>query len=234
MKKTTTIILIAVIAVLAVWAIGGYNSLVGMDEGVSNQWANVETQYQRRADLIPNLVNTVKGYAAHEQETLQGVIEARSKATQIKVDPADLTPEKLAEYQAAQGQLASALGKLLAITENYPDLKANQNFLELQAQLEGTENRINVARKNFNDAARAYNTAIRRFPKNILAGLFGFDKRAYFEAQEGGSSADGRVLKGRNNYRRKDIPGNTFIEKHFRGCLYNPCLTGSSPDHMVI
>ena len=174
---------------LAVWAIGGYNSLVGMDEGVSNQWANVETQYQRRADLIPNLVNTVKGYAAHEQETLQGVIEARSKATQIKVDPADLTPEKLAEYQAAQGQLASALGKLLAITENYPDLKANQNFLELQAQLEGTENRINVARKNFNDAARAYNTAIRRFPKNILAGLFGFDKRAYFEAQEGAEVA---------------------------------------------
>ena len=189
MKKTTTIILIAVIALLAVWAVGGYNSLVGMNEGVSNQWANVETQYQRRADLIPNLVNTVKGYAAHEQETLQGVIEARSKATQIKVDPTDLTPERLAQYQQAQGQLATALGKLLAITENYPDLKANQNFLELQAQLEGTENRINVARKNFNDAARAYNTAIRRFPKNILAGLFGFDKRAYFEAQEGAEVA---------------------------------------------
>ena len=189
MKKTTTIILIVVIAVLAVWAVTGYNSLVGMDEGVSNQWANVETQYQRRADLIPNLVNTVKGYAAHEQETLTGVVEARSKATQIKVDPADLTPEKLAEYQAAQGQLATALGKLLAITENYPDLKANQNFLELQAQLEGTENRINVARKNFNDAAKAYNTAIRRFPKNILAGMFGFDKRAYFEAAEGAEQA---------------------------------------------
>ena len=170
MKKTTTIILIVVIAVLAIWAVTGYNSLVGMDEGVSNQWANV-------------------GYAAHEQETLTGVVEARSKATQIKVDPADLTPEKLAEYQAAQGQLATALGKLLAITENYPDLKANQNFLELQAQLEGTENRINVARKNFNDAAKEFNTAIRRFPKNILAGLFGFEKRAYFEAQAGAETA---------------------------------------------
>ena len=182
MKKTTTLIIIVVIAIVAIWAVTGYNGLVSMDEKVSNQWANVETQYQRRADLIPNLVNTVKGYAAHEQETLEGVIEARSKATQIKVDPADLTPEKLAEYQAAQGQLASALGKLLAITENYPDLKANQNFLELQAQLEGTENRINVARKNFNDTARAFNTAILRFPKNIQAGLFGFEKRAYFEA----------------------------------------------------
>ena len=189
MKKVTVIIIVAIVAVIAVWAVNGYNSLVGMDEGVSNQWANVETQYQRRADLIPNLVNTVKGYAAHEQETLQGVIEARSKATQIKVDPTDLTPERLAQYQQAQGQLATALGKLLAITENYPDLKANQNFLELQAQLEGTENRINVARKNFNDAARAYNTAIRRFPKNILAGLFGFDKRAYFEAQDGAETA---------------------------------------------
>ena len=180
MKKVTIIIIVAVVAVIAIWAVSGYNSLVGMDENVSNQWANVETQYQRRADLIPNLVNTVKGYAAHEKETLEGVIAARSQATQIKVDPTDLTPEKLAEYQKAQGQLATALGKLLAITENYPDLKANQNFLELQAQLEGTENRINVARKNFNDAAKAYNTTIRRFPKNILAGMFGFDKRAYF------------------------------------------------------
>lgn len=189
MKKVTIIILVAVVAIIAFWAISGYNSLVSMDENVSNQWANVETQYQRRADLIPNLVNTVKGYAAHEKETLEGVIAARSQATQIKVDPTDLTPEKLAEYQKAQDQLATALGKLLAITENYPDLKANQNFLELQAQLEGTENRINVARKNFNDAAKAYNTAIRRFPKNILAGMFGFDKRAYFEAAEGAEQA---------------------------------------------
>ena len=189
MKKVTIIIIVAVVAIIAIWAVSGYNSLVGMDENVSNQWANVETQYQRRADLIPNLVNTVKGYAAHEKETLEGVIAARSQATQIKVDPTDLTPEKLAEYQKAQGQLATALGKLLAITENYPDLKANQNFLELQAQLEGTENRINVARKNFNDAAKTYNTTIRRFPKNILAGMFGFDKRAYFEAAEGAEQA---------------------------------------------
>lgn len=189
MKKVTIIIIVAVVTIIAIWAVSGYNSLVGMDENVSNQWANVETQYQRRADLIPNLVNTVKGYAAHEKETLEGVIAARSQATQIKVDPTDLTPEKLAEYQKAQGQLATALGKLLAITENYPDLKANQNFLELQAQLEGTENRINVGRKNFNDAAKTYNTAIRRFPKNILAGMFGFDKRAYFEAAEGAEQA---------------------------------------------
>lgn len=188
-KGTITIIIVAIVAIIAFWAINGYNSLVSMDENVSNQWANVETQYQRRADLIPNLVNTVKGYAAHEKETLEGVIAARSQATQIKLDPTDLTPEKLAEYQKAQGQLATALGKLLAITENYPDLKANQNFLELQAQLEGTENRINVARKNFNDSAKAYNTAIRRFPKNILAGMFGFDKRAYFEAAEGAEQA---------------------------------------------
>ena len=187
--KKGTIITLAVVAIIVIWAISGYNGLVSMDENVSGQWSNVETQYQRRADLIPNLVNTVKGYAAHEKETLEGVIAARSQATQIKVDPTDLTPEKLAEYQKAQGQLATALGKLLAITENYPDLKANQNFLELQAQLEGTENRINVARKNFNDAAKAYNTTIRRFPKNILAGMFGFDKRAYFEAAEGAEQA---------------------------------------------
>lgn len=145
--KKSVIILIAVVAVIVIWAISAYNGLVSMDENVSSQWANVETQYQRRADLIPNLVNTVKGYASHEKETLEGVVEARSKATQIKVDANDLTPEKLAEYQKAQGAVTSALGKLLAITENYPDLKANQNFLELQAQLEGTENRINVARK---------------------------------------------------------------------------------------
>ena len=187
--KKAIIIVVAVVAIVVIWCITGYNSLVGMEENVNNQWANVETQYQRRSDLIPNLVNTVKGYATHEQETLEGVVEARSKATQIKVDPQNLTPEKLAEYQQAQGQLATALGKLLAITENYPDLKANQNFLELQAQLEGTENRITVARKNFNDAAREFNTSIRRFPKNILAGLFGFDKRTYFEAQEGAETA---------------------------------------------
>lgn len=145
--KKSIIIILAVVAILVIWVVSVYNGLVTMDENVSGQWANVETQYQRRADLIPNLVNTVKGYASHEKETLEGVVEARSKATQIKVDAEGLTPEKLAEYQKAQGAVTSALGKLLAITENYPDLKANQNFLELQAQLEGTENRINVARK---------------------------------------------------------------------------------------
>lgn len=191
MKKSVIILLsiLAVVAIIIVSSISTYNGLVTMDENVSGQWANVETQYQRRADLIPNLVNTVKGYASHEKETLEGVVEARSQATQIKVDANDLTPQKLAEYQKAQGAVSSALGKLLAITENYPDLKANQNFLELQAQLEGTENRINVARKNFNDAAQAYNTTIRRFPKSIFAGMFGFEKRAYFEATEGAEKA---------------------------------------------
>lgn len=166
--KKSTIIIIVVVALLAIWGVSGYNGLVTMDENVSGQWSNVETQYQRRADLIPNLVNTVKGYASHEKETLEGVVEARSKATQMTVDANDLTPEKLAEYQKAQGAVTSALGKLLAITENYPDLKANQNFLELQAQLEGTENRINVARTNFNNAAKNFNTAIRRFQKTFL------------------------------------------------------------------
>ena len=187
--KKSTLGIIAVVAIVVIWAISGYNSLVTLDEKVSTSWSNVETQYQRRVDLIPNLVSTVKGYASHEKETLQGVIEARSKATSIKVDADNLTPEKLAEYQKAQGDVTSALGKLLAITENYPDLKANQNFLELQAQLEGTENRINVARMEFNKTAQELNTTIRRFPKNILASLFGIDKRAYFEAAEGAEQA---------------------------------------------
>ena len=160
-----------------------------MDENVSGQWANVETQYQRRADLIPNLVNTVKGYATHEKETLEGVVAARSQATQIKVDAADLTPEKLAEYQKAQGAVTSALGKLLAITENYPDLKANQNFLELQAQLEGTENRITEARKRYNEAVQDYNVLIRKFPNNLFARMFGFSKKEKFEASSGASEA---------------------------------------------
>lgn len=188
MKKSVIIIIVLAVVLIGFGATS-YNGLVTMEENVSGKWSNVETQYQRRADLIPNLVNTVKGYASHEKETLEGVVAARSQATQIKVDPANLTPEKLAEYQKAQGAVTSALGKLLAITENYPDLKANQNFLELQAQLEGTENRINVARKNFNDAAQEYNTSIRRFPKNIFAGMFGFEKRAYFEAEEGSEKA---------------------------------------------
>lgn len=187
--KKSTIAIIVLVAIVAIWGISSYNSLTKMDEKVSSEWANVETQYQRRADLIPNLVNTVKGYASHEKETLEGVIAARSQATQMKVDATNLTPEKLAEYQQAQGAITSALGKLLAITENYPDLKANQNFLELQAQLEGTENRINVARTNFNNTAKSFNTSIRLFPKNIIASLCGFEKRPYFEAEAGAEKA---------------------------------------------
>ena len=187
--KKSTIILIAVIAIAAIWGISAYNGLVKMDESVNTAWSNVENQYQRRADLIPNLVNTVKGYAAHEKETLEAVMAARSKATQMTIDADNLTPEKLQEYQKAQGEIGSALGRLLAITENYPDLKANQNFMELQAQLEGTENRISVERRNFNEVARTYNTSIRTFPKSILAGMFGFDKRPYFEAEEGANKA---------------------------------------------
>ena len=187
--KKSTIILIAVIAIAAIWGISAYNGLVKMDESVNTAWSNVENQYQRRADLIPNLVNTVKGYAAHEKETLEAVMAARSKATQMTIDADNLTPEKLQEYQKAQGEIGSALGRLLAITENYPDLKANQNFMELQAQLEGTENRISVERRNFNEVAREYNTSIRTFPKSILAGMFGFDKRPYFEAEEGANKA---------------------------------------------
>lgn len=191
MKKGTIIIIVvlAVIAILALWAVGGYNGLVTAEETVTSQWANVENQYQRRADLIPNLVATVKGYAQHESETLENVMAARAKATQMTVDPTDLTPEKLQEFQEAQGQLSTALGRLLMITENYPDLKANQNFLELQSQLEGTENRIAVERMRFNEVAKAYNTNIRHFPRNILASLFGFEKKPYFEAEEGASQA---------------------------------------------
>ena len=178
-----------VVLVLALWGVGSYNGLVSMDEEVNGKWANVETQYQRRSDLVPNLVATVKGYAQHEQSTLEAVMKARSQATQIKVDPANCTPQQLAAYQKAQGDVTSALGKLLAITENYPQLKANENFLELQSQLEGTENRINVARKDFNDAAQEYNKTIRRFPRSIIAGMCGFDKRTYFEAEAGADKA---------------------------------------------
>ena len=187
--KKSTIILIAVVAIAAIWGISAYNGLVKMDESVNTAWSNVENQYQRRADLIPNLVNTVKGYAAHEKETLEAVMAARSKATQMTVDADNLTPEKLQEYQKAQGEIGAALGRLLAITENYPDLKANQNFMELQAQLEGTENRISVERRNFNEVAREYNTSIRTVPKTLIAGVCGFDKRPYFEAEEGANKA---------------------------------------------
>lgn len=188
-KNKGLIITIVVIALVAIWGISSYNGLVSMDENVSHSWANVETQYQRRSDLIPNLVNTVKGYAKHESETLESVMAARSQATQVKIDPSNCTPQQLAAYQKAQGDVTTALGKLLAITENYPDLKANQNFLELQSQLEGTENRINVARKDFNDTAKKYNTSLRRFPRNIIASMFGFEKRNYFEAEAGAEKA---------------------------------------------
>lgn len=188
-KNLGWIIPVGIIVVLVMWAIGGYNGMVKMDEQVQNKWANVETQYQRRADLIPNLVSTVKGYAKHEQQTLEDVVKARSEATQVKVDAENLTPEKLAAFQKAQSGVSSALGRLLAVAENYPDLKANQNFLELQSQLEGTENRITVARKDFNDAAKSYNQSIRQFPKNILAGMFGFEKKSYFEAEAGSEKA---------------------------------------------
>ena len=167
----------------------GYNRLVEQDEAIAQQWAQVENAYQRRADLIPNLVNTVKGYADFEQETLTRVIEARSKATSINVDAENLSPEVIQNFQAAQDQLSSALSRLLVTVERYPDLKANQNFLELQSQLEGTENRIAFERKKFNDAVGLYNTSVRRFPRNIIAMIFGFDRKGYFEAEEGAEKA---------------------------------------------
>ena len=190
--KKGTITLIVVAAVLLggfLWVKNVYNQIVVSDEYVQSMWAQVENVYQRRADLIPNLVSTVKGYAAHESETLESVVAARSKATQVTVDPSDLTPEALARYNAAQGELSNALGRLLMIQESYPDLKANQNFLELQAQLEGTENRIATERMKFNDAVKSFNTGIRRFPDNIIASMFGFEKKGYFEAQEGAQAA---------------------------------------------
>ena len=189
MKKSSVIIVLIVAAIVVVWGITGYNGLVSMDEGVQTKWADVETQYQRRADLIPNLVNTVKGYAAHESETLQAVVEARAKATSVNIDPTNMSAEQIANFQKAQDGVSSALGRLLVTVEKYPDLKANENFKELQAQLEGTENRISVARRDYNEAARKYNTSLRSFPKNILAGMFGFEKKAYFEAQEGSEQA---------------------------------------------
>ena len=187
--KKSTIIIIAVAVLAVVWGITGYNGLVSMDEGVQTKWADVETQYQRRADLIPNLVNTVKGYATHESETLQAVVEARAKATSMNIDPSNMSAEQIANFQKAQDGVSSALGRLLVTVEKYPDLKANENFRELQAQLEGTENRISVARRDYNEAARKYNTTLRSFPKNILAGMFGFEKKSYFEAQEGSEQA---------------------------------------------
>jgi LemA protein len=178
-----------IIAVIVLWMISMYNGLVSSRENVTSKWANVEAQYQRRADLIPNLVNTVKGAADFEKSTLEAVVQARANATSIKVDPNNLTPEKLQEFQRAQSQLSGALGRLLAIAENYPQLKAVGNFSELQAQLEGTENRINEARRQYNEAAQAYNMGRQRFPRNIFAGMFGFTEKPYFQADAGTEKA---------------------------------------------
>ena len=191
MKKGLTTLLIVAAVVLGVflWIKGAYNKMVTADEGVQAAWAQVENVYQRRADLIPNLVATVKGYAQHESETLEDVVAARAKATQTTIDPSNLSEEAIAKFNEAQSELSGALGRLLLIQENYPDLKANQNFSELQAQLEGTENRIATERMKFNDTARAYNTLIRKFPDNIIASMFGFEKKGYFEAQAGAETA---------------------------------------------
>lgn len=192
MKKSTiitlAIVLVAVIIII-IWPVSLYNKMVRADEQVSQSWGQVENVYQRRADLIPNLVNTVKGAADFERNTLQAVIEARANATSMKIDPAQLTEENLAAFQKAQDNLSSSLSRLMVVVERYPELKANQNFLELQAQLEGTENRITVERMKFNESVQSYNSLIRRFPANMVAGLMNFDKKAYFQAAEGAEVA---------------------------------------------
>lgn len=191
MKKGTliTLVVLAAIALVVIWGFGQYNNLVTQEESVESAWSQVENQYQRRLDLVPNLVNTVKGYAAHEQNTFTAVVEARTKATSIQINVNDLSEENLKAFENAQNELSSALGRLIAISEAYPELKANENFLKLQDQLEGTENRITVARNAFNEAARSYNTMVRRFPANIIAGICGFSKKPYFEAAEGAEKA---------------------------------------------
>jgi len=185
MKKSWIILIIVLLLVLIIYSSikGTYNKMVLLSENVTKQWSNVENVYQRRLDLIPNLVSTVKGYADYEQETLTQVIEARSRATATTIDPNNLTAENLQQFQAMQGALSSALSRLLVVVERYPELKANQNFLELQAQLEGTENRISVERRKFNETAQAYNTFIKQFPKNIYASIFNFEEKAYFTAE---------------------------------------------------
>ena len=190
--KKSRIVLISILALLVIiigYGISINNKMVNADEAVMSQWAKVENQYQRRADLIPNLVNTVKGYASHEKETLDAVVNARAKATQVTISPDNLNEASLQKYQAAQGELSQALGRLLMVTENYPDLKANQNFLELQAQLEGTENRISTERTRYTDMVRDYNAMIRRFPASIIAGIGGFDKKPQFTAEAGAEKA---------------------------------------------
>jgi len=192
-KKRTWIIVIIIVALIVIsairWGVRTYNGFVTLEEGIEGQWANVENVYQRRADLIPNLVNTVKGYAEHEQETLTGVVEARAKATSVTIDPTNITPESLAAFQQAQDGLSSALSRLLVTIERYPDLKANQNFMDLQHQLESTENRIAVERRKFNEVTRGFNTSIRKFPASIVANMRDFEKKGYFEALAGSETA---------------------------------------------
>ena len=191
-KNKKPLILIGIVALIILiggWLMSGYNDMVELDENVNREWSQVENQYQRRLDLIPNLVNVVKGYASHEKETLEGVIEARAKATQTTIDPSNMTEEQLANFQKAQDGLSGALNRLMVVVEKYPDLKATENFKQLQKQLEGTENRITVARKDYNKAVTIYNKKVRSFPDNMLAGIFGFSVRPQFKAQEGAESA---------------------------------------------
>lgn len=188
-KNKSLWIIVAVVALLFIWVRGAYNDMVVKDENVKTAWSQVENQYQRRVDLIPNLVNTVKGYATHEKETLEGVVNARAKATQMTIDPSQLDEASIKKFQSTQGELSQALSRLMLVMERYPDLKANQNFKDLQAQLEGTENRIAVERKRFNEMAKSYNTYIRSFPNNILSGMFGFMPKAYFSAEAGAEKA---------------------------------------------
>lgn len=185
----TLIITLSIVAIIALWITGCYNGFINKQESANEAFANVQATYQRRADLIPNLVEVVKGYAKHESQTLENVIAARAKATQITIDPSNITPEKLAEFQNAQGQLTQALGKLLAVAEAYPDLKASKNFSDLQVQLEGTENRINEARQKFNKAVKEYNASIRKFPGAFIASSFGFDSMSMFEAESSAQEA---------------------------------------------
>lgn len=189
MKRVTLLIVLVVAAAIAIYCVKVYNGLVAEQQGVEAAWSNVETQYQRRADLIPNLVSTVKGYATHEQQTLEDVVAARAAATSITLDGSNMTPAQFEEYVEAQNKVTSALGRLIAVAENYPDLKANTSFLELQSQLEGTENRIAVARREYNDIVKQYNTRVITFPRNIIASMFGFSQKEYFAAAEGASEA---------------------------------------------
>jgi len=188
-KNLGLIIIVAIVLIFGVWGCSGYNGLVKQDESVNNAWNNVNTEYQKRADLVDNLVNTVKGAANFEKETLTGLVEARAKATSINLTADQLTPENMAKFQQAQGEMSGALSRLLAVVENYPDLKANQNFLQLQGQLEGIENDIRGSRRTFNDQVNVYNTKVRSFPMNLLSGMFGFSKKEGFKADEGAEKA---------------------------------------------